>query len=238
MMSDTTKSATEKPVALVVGGGGAIGGAIAAALAGEGLRVVVAGRRAAEQAASGVAEAIAMDVGDAQQVADGFEQLLSRYGRLDLLVNGAGILTKMSLLLRMKPEEWDQQHAVHSRGAFLASQQAAKIMRKQRQGRIVNIASVAADAPVVPGYSGYAAAKAGMVSLTKSLNMELNGYGVQATAVCPTYVDSPTWEQSGMDKAKMLQPEDVAAAVLFLWRLPSRVRVESLELETPVAGRE
>lgn len=238
MMSDSTTASTEKPVALVVGGAGAIGGAIAAALGDAGLRVVVASRREPEGATPGVEGAIALDVAEPHQVADGFEQLLGRFGRLDLLVNGAGILTKMSLLLRMKPEEWEQQHAVHSRGAFLASQQAAKIMRKQRQGRIINIASVAAEAPVVPGYSAYAAAKAGMVSLTKSLNMELNAYGVQSTAICPTYVDTPTWEQSGMDKAKMLQPEDVAAAVLFLWSLPTRVRIDSLDLETPLGGRE
>lgn len=238
MMTDTAQT-TEKPVALVVGGAGAIGSAIATALAEAGLRVVIGSRRTlATPGVPGVEDSLVMDVADAQQVADAFEQLDARFGRLDLLVNCAGTFTKMNLLLRMKPDEWDQQHALHSRGAFLASQQAAKRMRKQRQGRIVNIASVAAEAPVAPGFSGYAAAKAGMVSLTKCLNQELNSYGVQSTAVCPNYVVSPNWEQSDMDKSKMLQPQDVADAVLFLWRLPSRVRIDSLELETAFAGRE
>lgn len=237
-MSDSASPSIEKPVAFVIGASGAIGESIALGLADANVHVVGGGRRGADSTQSQVEQWIPIDVTDDQHVAKAFAELRDRFGRLDLLVNAAGAPTKMNLLLRMTPADWEQQHAVHSRGAFLTSQQAAKVMRKQRQGRIVNVASVAAAAPVVPGYSAYAAAKSAMTSLTRCLNQEMNQYGVQATAVCPTYVNSPAWEQSGMDGSQMLQTKDVADAVVFLSKLPPRVRIETIDLETAFTGRD
>ena len=236
-MTDSNSQDT-KPVALVVGGNGAIGKVIVASLAQQGFAVVVASRSAATPGAEadpGIAASLAMDTTDSDQVEAGFSQLREQFGRLDLLVNAASPVLESAPLLRMSADQWEKQHAVHGRGAFLTSQQAAKIMRKQRQGRIINIASVVAHDPGSPGISAYAAAKAALVNLTKSLNQELNPVGIQATAICPTYVETPFWEEREMDASLMLKPEDVADTVGFLWNLPQHVRIETITLETPVS---
>ena len=110
-------------------------------------------------------------------------------------------------------------------------------MRRQKSGTIINIASVAASAPVMPGYAGYAAAKAAMVNLTRSINLEAGQYGVRATALCPTFVDTPVWAAAEMDKSLTLSPDAVAQAVLFLCHLPPGTLVEQLELGTVTPKR-
>lgn len=226
---------SNKPVAVIAGGTGAIAGAIARALEDDDWTVVIVGRDATKASACVEQtswQPIVMDVTDVDQVAAGFKQVQELFGRIDLLINAAGIRVPLAPLLRVKLDDWDAQHAVHSRGALLTSQQALKVMRRQKSGTIINLASVAASAPVMPGYAGYAAAKAAMVSLTQSINLEAGQYGVRATALCPTFVDTPVWEAAAMDKSLMLTTDAVAQAVLFLCRLPPGTLVEQLELST------
>lgn len=224
-----------QPVAVIAGGTGAIAQSIAHSLDSDGWNVVIAGRDQTRTEAC-VAETrrhpMVMDVADADQVAAGFKQIIESLGRVDLLINAAGVRVPLSPLLRINVDDWEEQHAVHSRGAMLTSQQALKIMRRQGSGTIINIASVAAKAPVVPGYAGYAAAKAAMVSLTRSINLEAGQYGVRATALCPTFVDTPVWKAARMDKSVMLTTDAVTQAILFLVHLPPGTLVELLELGT------
>lgn len=232
---------TNKRVAVIAGGTGAIAHAIAHSLDDDDWVVVIVGRDQTKVLARTQEtpwNPIVMDVTDVDQVAAGFKQVRELYGRVDLLINAAGIPVPLAPLLRVKVANWDEQYAVHSRGAFLTSQQALKIMRRQKSGTIINIASVAASRPVMPGYAGYAAAKAAMVSLTQSINLEAGQYGVRATALCPTFVDTPVWEAAKMDKSLMLSTDAVAQAVLFLCRLPPGTLVEQLELATVTPKRQ
>ena len=234
-MTDTDAK-NETKSALVIGGTGAIGQAIAEKLASDGFSVVVASRSAADAPeTSSAAGSMVLDITDAEQVQKAFAEYAEKYSRLDLLVNAVGVPLRRSPLLRLSLDDWELQQALHSRGTLVAAQQAGKLMKKQRSGRIVNIASLAAISPVEPGHSAYAVAKAAMVSLNQCLNQELNQYGVQSTAVCPTYVETPVWAEADMDKSKMLQPEDVASVVSFLGQLPAGVRIESMVLEAPAS---
>jgi len=222
-----------KGFALLTGGTGAIGQAIARRLDAEGWNIGIAARDASKVAQSVEGTSwlpIVMDVTKEDEVVAGFEKASEAVGRIDLLVNAAGIRTRLSPLLRLSAGAWDEQHQLHSRGAFLTSRQAMALMRRQQSGMIVNIASIAAHRPVVPGYGGYAAAKASMVSLTKSINVEAGRYGIRATALCPTYVDTPLWEGANMPPDSMLHVDAIARSVLFLCQLPPGTLVEVLDL--------
>ena len=117
------------------------------------------------------------------------------------------------------------------RGSFLCSQQGLKIMRKQKSGAICNISSLGAKIPRV-GFAAYGAAKAGLVNLTLHINQEANQYGVRATSICPTYVDTPLLAGAALETQQMIAPEAIADAIVFLWRLPSNVLIQELVLET------
>ena len=140
-----------RPTALITGGYGGIGSAIAHRLKQEGFAIALAGRSREKLDAATLSTdclGLQMDVADSKQVEQGFAELLQKFERLDLLINAAGI-SKFSPLLRMKVEDWDVQFAVHMRGSFLCSQQALKIMRKQKSGAICNISSLGAKIPRV-----------------------------------------------------------------------------------------
>ena len=176
---------------------------------------------------------LVIDVKDPQSVAEGFKQVGERYGRLDLLVNSAGEATKPAPLMRTPPETWDAQHALHSRGAMLAAQQALRMMRKQRSGTIINIVStLALPSSDAAGLAGYAAAKAAMRSLTHSLRTEGRAYGVRASAILPAFVDTPLWEGTSVDRSRMIAPRDVAEAVWFLYRLAPGVQIDELVMDS------
>ena len=219
---------------------GAIAQAVARTLGQDNWDVVIVGRdqTKTETCVEGTEwRPVVMDVTDPGRVATGFKEIVESFGRIDLLINAAGVPVPLAPLMRVKVDDWDQQHAVHSRGALLTSQQALKIMRRQKSGTIINIASIAASTPVMPGYAGYAAAKAAMVNLTRSINLEAGKYGVRSTALCPTFVDTPVWEAANMDKSLMLSTDTVAQAVLFLCKLPPGSVVELLELTTAAPKR-
>jgi 3-oxoacyl-[acyl-carrier protein] reductase len=213
-------------VALVTGASRGIGRAIADGLAAEGASVFLGARdagRLAEavdqiRAAGGQAQALALDVTDRASVEAAFAAVLEAGGRLDALVNNAGI-TRDGLLLRMKDEEWRQT------GAFLCTQAALRPMLKQRAGRIVNVSSVVGLAGNA-GQANYAASKAGIIGLTKSIAREVASRGITVNAVAPGFIETdmtaalPAKTRESLAAAVPLgrvgRPEDVAGAVVFL----------------------
>ncbi len=158
------------------------------------------------------------------EVADFFDKVMAQSGRVDVLVNNAGI-TRDSLLVRMKEQDWDAVISVNLKGPFLCTQIAAKIMMKQRTGRIVNIASVV-GAIGNAGQVNYVASKAGIIGMTKTAAKELAPRGVTVNAVAPGFIETamtaklPEKVQAAMVAQIPLgragRPEDVAAAVNFL----------------------
>jgi 3-oxoacyl-[acyl-carrier protein] reductase len=219
-------------VALVTGASRGIGRAIAQRLAAEGASVVLGARDqgklqevvAAILALGGKAEALALDVARAESVAAGFETLLAAHGRLDHLVNNAGI-TRDTLLLRMKLEQWSEVLDTNLTGAFLCTQAALKPMLKQRAGRIVNITSVVGLTGNA-GQANYAASKAGLIGFTKAVAREVASRNITVNAVAPGFIETDM-TAAMTDKAKQEMaaaiplgrvgsPEDVAGAVSFL----------------------
>jgi 3-oxoacyl-[acyl-carrier protein] reductase len=226
------KGLLEGRVSLVTGASRGIGHAIAKALAEQGSHVVLAARGAARLAAAvaeitaagGKAEALTLDVADRASVEAGLTHLVSVHGRIDHLINNAGI-TRDTLLLRMKDEEWQQVLATNLTGVFLCTQAALRPMLKQRAGRIVNVTSVVGLTGNV-GQANYAASKAGIVGFTRSVAREVASRGITANAVAPGFIDTDmTAAMTGKAREAVLaaipmgrvgRPEDVAGAVLFL----------------------
>jgi 3-oxoacyl-[acyl-carrier protein] reductase len=182
--------------AIVTGGTRGIGAAVAALLAEHGAAVVVSGRDAArlqnavqeleERGAS--VHGVVADAAKREDADRLVEAAKERYGRLDLLVNNAGI-TRDGLLIRMKDDDWDRVMEVNLRGAFLMTRAAAKLMVRQRSGRIINIASTA-GAMGNPGQANYSAAKAGLIGFTKATARELAHWGILVNAVAPGLIET------------------------------------------------
>lgn len=223
----------ERKKALVTGGSRGIGRAVALQLAADGMDVAIvyAGN---EQAASDTLEqlralgaaafAYRCDVSDEAQTQDMVRQALADLGRVDVLVNNAGV-TRDGLLLSMKEADFDRVLGVSLKGAYHCTRALYRSFMKQRSGRIVNLASVV-GLHGNAGQANYAAAKAGLIGLTKSVAQELAGRGVTCNAVAPGFIDSDmTAAMPEKARAAVLgtiplgrpgAPEDVARAVAFL----------------------
>lgn len=170
------------------------------------------------------AECFAADVASAEQTEKMFQDVMTRWGRLDILINNAGI-TRDGLLLRMKPEDWDAVMNVNLKGLFHCSRLASKIMLKQKSGRMVNISSVVGQTGNA-GQSNYAASKAGVLGFTKSLALELAPRGIAVNAVAPGYIESDmtqalneTVREQALKKiplGRFGECSEVAEVVLFL----------------------
>jgi len=214
--------------ALVTGASGGIGSAIARQLHGQGARVVLSGRRrdALDELAAALGDRVAVEPGDLAE-ADAPDRLIKATetgGALDILVNNAG-LTRDNLALRLKDEDWQTVLEVNLTAGFRLIRSALRGMIKRRFGRIVNITSVVAVTGN-PGQANYAAAKAGMIGMSKALAAEVAGRGITVNCVAPGFIETPMTDALGAEqRARLLQQiplgrlgsgADVAAAVGYL----------------------
>jgi NAD(P)-dependent dehydrogenase (short-subunit alcohol dehydrogenase family) len=221
-------------VAIVTGAGSGIGRAIALRFSRAGGRVVVADvdARAGEAAArairdgGGDALCVGTDVAVEAQVRALVEATVSRYGRIDILVNNAAIAGGHDIL-EITPEIWDRDLAVDLRGPYLCMRAVLPVMVRQRQGAIVNIGSV--NALLGLGHHAYSAAKAGLVSLTQNVAVDFGDRGVRANVICPGTVRTPIWAdrlarvpellerlRAWYPLRRIAEPEEIAAVALFL----------------------
>ena len=217
--------------ALVTGGSSGIGLAIARMLRERGRDVTISARTQDRlDAAAGEIGAYAVQADIAQ--AEDCERLVgehrNRFGRLDVLVNCAGVGIGRSIA-DLQTKHWDLQFAVNVRGAFLVTREALPLLRDAR-GWIVNVSSIAGTI-AAPGLAAYGASKAALISLTRSLNAELDGDGVRACAICPGFVDTPMAAWTGMESQEMIQPEDCAEVVSMLLDLSPKARVPHVIIE-------
>ena len=220
-------------VALVTGASGALGSAIAKALSAEGAAVVAHyGRHAdataalvdAIRGAGGRAEAVQADLTRSDQAAGLVDAARRAFGGLHILVNNAGI-ARDALVLRMKEEDWDAVINTNLSGAFHCTKAALREFVRQRAGRIIMITSVSGQIGT-PGQANYAAAKAGLVGMTKAIAREVASRGITVNAVCPGFIDAGMTTQlppevvrgyiEQVPLARAGKPEEVAAAVVFL----------------------
>src|ERR1700751_1632465 len=224
--------ALQDKVALVTGASQGIGRATAIELVEAGAKVAVAARNVEKlaslvaelESAGGAALAVPMDVADVAQVKAGFQQVLAKFGRLDILVNNAAI-TRDTLALRMKLEDWDAVLRTNLTGAHLCIQQALGAMLKQRSGRIINLSSVVAQTGNA-GQANYVASKAGLIGLTRAIAVEVASRNITVNAVATGFVATPMTDvlsQEIKDKMKAMIPlgrfgseRDIAAAIVFL----------------------
>lgn len=218
--------------ALITGAAQGIGMAIAAGMAREGANVCIADvnidkaeASAEEVRKSGVkASAIKLDVSNQDEVINAFRSFIKDFGTLDILVNNAGI-TRDTLLIRMKEEDWDSVMNINLKGTFLCSREAVRIMSKQRAGKIINISSIVAFIGN-PGQANYSSSKAAVIGLTKTIAREYAGRGIRVNAVAPGFIQTPMTDNlpdKVKDEMKQSIPlasfgttGDVTNAVIFL----------------------
>ncbi|HTN43526.1 MAG TPA: 3-oxoacyl-[acyl-carrier-protein] reductase [Nitrospiria bacterium] len=219
-------------VAIVTGGARGIGKAISQSLIQDGAHLVIsdvnlgeAKQTADELATSGRrCLAVGADVTDGKGVAGMVDRAIREFGRIDILINNAGI-TRDGLLLRMKEEDWDLVLNVNLKGAFHCTKSVLPLMSKQRRGRIVNIASIVGVMGNA-GQANYAASKAALIGFTKSVAREYAGRGITANAVAPGFIDTAMTQnlssevREGLMKqiplGRLGTPQDIAHAVRFL----------------------
>jgi 3-oxoacyl-[acyl-carrier protein] reductase len=219
-------------VALVTGAARGLGRCIAQTLAAAGAKVAcidvnvesLADTVAAIRTAGGTAEPIACDVTDSKRVGEAVEEVVKLWGTLHLLVNNAGI-TRDNVIIRMKDEQWDAVININLRGTFLFTRAAARPMMKNRQGRIINIASVS-GLMGNPGQVNYSASKAGVIGLTRTVARELASRNITVNAVAPGFIATDMTAALGEEILREVRkeiplgrlgdPQDVADAVLFL----------------------
>jgi NAD(P)-dependent dehydrogenase (short-subunit alcohol dehydrogenase family) len=221
------------PSALVTGGSSGIGLAIARVLRDEGYALTLAARRperlqeAREELGCA---AVSADVAVEEDCDRVVAEHVAAHGGLDVLVNSAGIGIARPLA-DLSTKHWDLQQAVNLRGTFLVTRAALPALRESH-GYVVNLASIAGTV-ATPALSGYAASKAGVISLTRSLVREEADAGVRATAICPGFVDTPMAEWTGLPSESMIQPEDCGEIVRALLRLSPAARVPVVVIERP-----
>lgn len=220
-------------VAVVTGGSRGIGRAISLRLAAMGALVYinyVSRPDAAEETRrliegmGGTARILAFDVAQGEQIQSAFKQIVDEAGHVDILVNNAGI-TRDGLLARMKEADWDAVLSTNLKGAFLCAKAVSKSMMKQRWGRIVNISSVIGFVGNA-GQVNYAAAKAGLIGITKAMARELASRNITVNSVAPGYIQTDMTEAMSAEMQEQLKkeiplaslgtPEDVAGAVAYL----------------------
>ena len=223
---------------VVTGGGTGIGAGIALALANEGCRVAIGGRRLeplqeVADSLAGAAHPIlthALDVGDEASIGTFFDWAESELGPIDILVNSAGMNIVNRTMADMRPEQWDEVLRVNASGAYRCILRVLPAMRQRKDGLVINISSVAGKRAIALGGVAYAASKFAMTALGTTISNEVREEGVRITNVYPGEVNTPILDRrpvpvSDEHRAAILQPEDIAAVVVTICQLPPRANV-------------
>jgi NADP-dependent 3-hydroxy acid dehydrogenase YdfG len=230
-------------IAWVTGAGSGIGEGTALAYASAGMKLILSGRREKElnavaeavRAKGGQARVAVLDVTDANAVQAIADSIAQQEGRLDVLVNSAGLNIVKRNWKHLSRPDWDQVIRVDLDGAFYCCHAVLPMMRKQKEGLIINVSSWAGKRVSSMTGPAYSAAKFGMNAMTESLNIEECINGIRATAVCPGEVATPILDKrpipvSAEDRAMMVQPDDCGELMLFLARLPAHVCINDLTI--------
>ena len=230
-------------VAWVTGAGTGIGEGSALALAGAGMRVVLSGRRKAElervaaqiAKAGGHARIAPLDVTHANAVQAVVDGIAAQEGRLDVVVNSAGLNVQRRAWKHLSRPDWDQVIRIDLDGTFYCCHAVLPLMRQQKGGLIINVSSWAGKHVGSVTGPAYHAAKHGVNAMTESINIEEGLHGIRATAVCPGEVSTPILDKrpipvSAEDRAKMVQSEDCGELMLFLARLPAHVCINDVTI--------
>lgn len=223
---------TEKKVAFVTGGSRGIGAGIVCRLARDGFHVVAVARNADKldqviaqvKDAGGAAEPLVCDISDSKALAEAIEKVIEHHGRLDVLVNNAGI-TRDGLLLRMEDDDFDRVIDTNLKSAFVAIRSAARAMMRGKAGRIINISSVSGVAGNA-GQANYAASKAGLIGLSKSVGKELAAKNITCNVVAPGFIETDMTQvlpdqikqkvQEMIPLKRFGKVEEIAGVVAFL----------------------
>ena len=227
-------------VAWITGAGSGIGEASAIKLASEGFAVVLSGRtkETLDMVASkcdGQVSVKPLDVSNYEDVKVVFEDIISDYGRVDVLVASAGLNAKNRNWHNVSEKDFDQIIKIDLNGVFYTNRLVLEKMKEQREGLIINVSSWAGKYVTTLTGPAYTAAKHGVNALTEGINMEAGHFGVRACALCPGEVATPILDKrpipvSKEDKEKMVQPEDCAETVAFLAKLPPRVCINEITI--------
>ncbi len=230
-------------VALVTGGGSGVGASIARQFAEAGAQVVIVGRR--EDKLRETCEAIvggrpvrpiAADVADREQIRGLVAQVVADLGRIDILVNNAGVNIAARQLDRLAPEDWDYLMQINATGSFNLVHAVLPQMRAQGDGVIISISSISGMRPSALAGAAYSASKHALSALTRVVGQEEAGSGIRATVISPGDINTPLLDRrpnpvSQEQRATMLQPDDIAAAALFVATLPAHVCVPELVIK-------
>jgi NADP-dependent 3-hydroxy acid dehydrogenase YdfG len=229
--------------ALITGGGTGIGAAAALALAAQGCRVAISGRREdklREVAASFQGEPAILyrvaDVADRQSATDLVNWATQELGQIDIIVQSAGVNVVKRKLAELDPADWDKLIAVNATGAYNVIHAALPQMRQRRDGLIINISSIAGKRASMLGGVAYSAAKFAMTALGTCASLEFGEEGIRVTNIYPGEVDTPILDNRPVPvtpehRARILQPEDVAAAIVMIANLPPRAHVAELVIK-------
>jgi NADP-dependent 3-hydroxy acid dehydrogenase YdfG len=227
-------------VVWITGGGSGIGLAGGIELARAGAHVVISGRSAEtlkkaekEVKAAGSGEAIALDVSEQKEVSRAAQEILKRRGRIDILVNSAGINHPKRNFRNVSIDGWDQIVAINMSGLFYCCQAVLPSMRERKDGLVINISSWAGRYASTLTGPGYNATKRAVVAITESINMEECANGIRATSILPGEVATPILEKRPVppppeERARMLQAEDLGKTILFVASLPPRACVNEV----------
>ena len=225
-------------VVIVTGGGSGAGEAIVASCVAEGAQVIAIGRDAEKlgaacKKAGGNARPAAGDVTDRQRIQQIVDETISEFGRVDILINNAGINVADRTLEKLTPEDWDRVMEINATGAYNTIHAVLPHMREQGDGVIIAVSSMAGCAPSVLGGVAYSAAKHAMSVVTKMVDREEANHGIRACVISPGEINTPILDQRPVKvtderKSRMLQPQDIADAVMYVATLPARVVIEEM----------
>lgn len=229
--------------ALIIGGGTGIGSGVALAFAAAGCQTVIAGRRedklqqiAAKFSGQPAIQTRAADVADRQGMQDLVDWTTALLGRIDILVNCAGINIPRRTMADLDPADWDKLIAINTTGAYNAMRAVLPQMRQRKDGLIINVSSIAGLRASMLGGVAYSASKFAMTALGTCVGLEERNNGIRVTNVYPGEVETPILDArpvpvSAEHRARILQPEDIASVLVAIAQLPPRAHVPDIVIK-------